>query len=175
MFKSRYPIVCNLTNNLKTIFSNFTPKMVKKPHFLPFFCHFLPFYWTKLYIWHPKTQIYLLQVPGHYKKTFGGERLGPNLFSTKKTPKNGVFERFFAFFCQISSQTPKKLLKMLSLRFWAIYRISTFIFEHFFSLFFEPPSRTLKFCLFKAPGAPLWPPIAPHRVRCVVLCSNHVT
>ena len=46
----------------------------------------------------PKNSNMFVIVPRNYIRTFGGERLGPNLFSTKKTPKNGVFESFFAFF-----------------------------------------------------------------------------
>ena len=53
----------------------------------------------------------------HHIRTFGGERLGPNLFFNEKNTKNSVFEPFLHFYCQISSQTKKKLLKMLCLRF----------------------------------------------------------
>ena len=91
MFESHYRIACNLTNTLKTFFSNFTPKLVKKPHFLPFFCYFLPFDWTKLYIWHQKNLQMFVTVPGHCIRTFGGERLRPNIFSTKKNNKKRCF------------------------------------------------------------------------------------
>ena len=67
--------------------------------FLPFFAFLL----DKTVHMAPKNSNMCVTVPGHYIRTFGGERLGPNLFLIKKTPKNDVFQLFFAFFCQISS------------------------------------------------------------------------
>ena len=148
----------------------------QKNHFSPFFYSFF------LYKTEEKTLKKLGYVcygtPSPYQNIWWREAGAKPFFQWKKHKK----QCFWAFFSYL---LPDKLPNsrknswkccVWDFRLYIEYQfLFSSIFFHYFSLFFEPPSRTLKFCLFKAPGAPLWPPIAPHGVRCIVLCSNHVT